>query len=105
MESKKIEFGKGDDELLCPHCGGHCLHHFRVEVFNRTSEDAEYGTMSVIESELPETIKGLKFEASFQNNPSPRRDGLRIFFWCEFCPKISVLDIIQHKGSTYIEWK
>ena len=96
-----------DDNLAvkCNNCGGFCLHHFRTEVYNRDSEDECFGTMSITDDAPPECVKDMKFETSFSNNPSPRRNGIRIYFYCEWCPKVSVLDIIQHKGSTYIEWE
>ena len=37
-------------------------------------------------------------------NPSPRRDGVAIQFWCEACPSTPVLHIYQHKGDTMINW-
>jgi hypothetical protein len=37
-------------------------------------------------------------------NPSSRRGGIAIRFWCEGCPFISELTLAQHKGSTEVEW-
>ena len=94
-----------DFVVKCNDCGGVCLHHFRTEVYNRASEDTPFGTLSVVDDAPPENLMNVKHQAAFSNNPSPRRNGIRIFFYCECCPKVSVLDIIQHKGSTYIEWE
>jgi len=96
----------GNDSILhCPHCAGTNLHHIRSEVYNRASEDDYFGTMSITDDAPPECVKDMKFETSFSNNPSTRRNGIRIFFYCEWCPEVSVLDIIQHKGSTYVVWE
>ena len=38
-------------------------------------------------------------------NPSWRRRGIRILFWCEFdCPN-AALCIVQHKGDTFMFWE
>jgi hypothetical protein len=46
-----------------------------------------------------------------KNNPSDRRDGIVITFWCEQCHGESGPDtnylrlaVIQHKGATYLRW-
>lgn len=92
-----------DSILLCPHCDNGNLHHIRTEVYVRGEEDANYGTMLIADDNS--RWNNVKFESSFSNNPSTRRNGIRVFFVCEHCPELSVLDIIQHKGSTYIEWE
>jgi hypothetical protein len=42
-------------------------------------------------------------------NPSGRRDGLSIKFWCEGCKGVDEdileLTISQHKGSTLLGWR
>ena len=37
-------------------------------------------------------------------NPSPRRQGMLIEFYCEGCEGALRLAVFQHKGSTYMEW-
>jgi hypothetical protein len=90
--------GPREEHLRCAGCGCSEVHHERVEVFER-SEDAEEGLHIVIE--------GLKFtkDSSLEGNPSRRRDGLLIQFWCEQCDEKSVLAISQHKGVTYVDWE
>ena len=73
------------------------MHHSRIEVFNR-KEDAEIGNHTVINGS--QTI----IDNDISMNPSPRRDGVSIIFWCEQCCEESVLDIIQHKGMSYVRW-
>ena len=86
--------------LNCPVCGedGH-MHQRTVEVFQR-AEDASIGLHVQV---LTETV----FVGSeMDGNPSSRRQGLRIKFECESCPdKPHFLTIVQHKGSTLIEWE
>ena len=43
-------------------------------------------------------------DTDLKGNPSARRDGLAIRFWCESCDARPVLTIAQHKGSTLVEF-
>ena len=80
-------------ELVCPSCGGSLLHHDRVDVFERVEDAASGLRVSVAnDSVLTDTAMG--------GNPSSRRHGVSIRFWCETCAAISALSIAQHKGST-----
>lgn len=85
--------------LSCPCCKDEesNLHHGRIEVFNR-QEDSETGNHTVIDGS--KTI----IDNDVSGNPSPRRDGISIVFWCEQCGEQSILDIIQHKGMSYMRW-
>jgi hypothetical protein len=85
--------------LLCPACDYHCLHHSRVEVYDR-SEDEVLTTLTTV-GRLVQT----EMVQNTRRNPSPRRHGMRIFFYCEGCPVESSLVLYQHKGSTYVEWE
>jgi hypothetical protein len=87
-----------DGELQCPHCGGGYLHHGAVTIFSRPEEDAE---SCAIEVEGRSAV--LRENAS--GNPSLRRDGLAVRFWCELCPIILELTLAQHKGVTLVEWR
>lgn len=82
--------------LLCPQCGGECLHHDKVEVFERCED---MGGLHITVTDKVETDRDL------DENPSCRRHGLKIHFWCEFCNAIPVLSIAQHKGSTCVDFK
>ena len=72
------------------------MHHDRVEVFER-SEDAQNG--------LHFSVSGSKatVDTSLDGNPSMRRDGISITFWCEGCHGISSLSFAQHKGVTLVD--
>jgi hypothetical protein len=86
------------DVLLCPGCGYNNLHHEAIEVFERSHEDASDGLHVIIEKGVVEV------DADLHRNPSPRRHGLSIHFWCETCAVLPVLTIAQHKGETLVTW-
>lgn len=95
----EVNIDNDDDGVLsCPYCASNNLHHEIVDIFERV-EDSKVG--------LHVTVKALEVSVNnnMENNPSRRRHGLSITFWCGHCPNTSVLNIIQHKGSTYVEFK
>lgn len=80
------------DQLRCGACGESCgLHHDMVEIFER-HEDAQAGLYVRVEN--GEIKKG----TDLRGNPSARRHGLLVTFWCELCGRRSRLSIAQHKG-------
>lgn len=85
--------------VACPHCGD-CgdLHQTNVEVWFR-EEDATNGIYAKVSSE------SVVYDNDMNNNPSSRRDGVRIKFMCYLCSNESHLDIVQHKGMTNITSK
>ena len=86
----------GKQALRCPMCRSEMLHHTTIEVFERT-EDASTG--------LHVTIKDLSVTVNtdLAGNPSSRRHGFKVGFWCEECDETSVLSVEQHKGTTYFK--
>jgi hypothetical protein len=38
-------------------------------------------------------------------NPSSRRGGVAIRFWCEGCDSAPELTLEQHKGETHLHWR
>ena len=92
--------------LLCPRCGGECLHHLGVTVFDR-SEDASMLTKIGVNG----STVGIELVQSTQSgNPSNRRDGVVIRFSCEQCnwggrTDVIELTIAQHKGTTEVGWR
>ena len=83
-----------DGTLICPGCGNDYLHHGKVEVFERATEDAP-SSIVVVSGDGPHEGQ----------NPSSRRNGLLIYFDCETCDAAPVLAVLQHKGQTVIEWQ
>jgi len=87
------------DQLYCPRCGEMNLHQDIVSVFNRNEEDSETGLKAIV------SRSGVNIKTDQRGNPSSRRDGMIIHFWCEHCPgHILRLSIYQHKGTTYVDW-
>lgn len=85
-------------ELVCPSCGFNYLHHDKVEVFE-CGEDTPYGVHVTVEDAKA------TFDTSLEGNPSARRHGLKIYFWCEGCQAKPVLSLHQHKGNTYVDFE
>lgn len=99
MITKFGEYHEGyGAELLCPSCSSNYLHHAGVEVFE-CGEDATHG-VHVTVADGKATC-----DSSLDGNPSARRHGLKITFWCEGCDVKPVLSISQHKGNTYVDFK
>jgi hypothetical protein len=97
----------GGANLLCPRCGNSYLHHRGVVAYDR-SEDAE--TVLKTSVEVGKTTVQLVAQAD-SGNPSSRRDGLVIQFWCENCgggddgSSVIELTLAQHKGETEVAWR
>lgn len=89
--------------VSCPRCGSNYLHQVNAHVFWR-EEDAKTG-ISVFSSDFNE----LNISKNMEGNPSARRNGISIQFICEQCSCEDTtplkLNIVQHKGNTYIAWE
>ncbi|MDZ5727787.1 hypothetical protein SPG90_04555 [Enterobacter sp. D2] len=98
--SLEIRFTSTDFEhvLFCPYCNSNYLHQGKVEVFER-QEDAKEGTHVIIDND------DVTINRNLSGNPSRRRHGLKIGFWCENCKEHPVMSIYQHKGQTMLEFK
>lgn len=96
----------GDGRLICPRCGETYIHHEDVTVFNR-GEDEKVLSRIVVSGPLACISRPVSRET---DNPSRRRHGLSIRFWCEYCCPYESEDrieltIAQHKGETDIIWR
>jgi hypothetical protein len=94
-----------DGALCCPWCGEEewpCLHHGEVTVYER-GEDAKHVMVTRVSRDKPPAVETVPTAGS--GNPSARRNGLKISFWCEFCDSVSELTISQHKGQTLLDWQ
>lgn len=106
QEPIKLDDGwNPESKLACPSCKNHdgMTHHEHVEVYIRHGDSWHApGTRYSINRRTVVT------DADMTNNPSYRRDGIRIYFSCENCgagqedmPYNEIL-ISQHKGNTLI---
>ena len=104
------------DGLTCPSCDWDNLHQETVEVYQCFEDSGGIRTVA--------TLTETTVDDKLKNNPSARRNGLRIFFRCEHChfspdvhdengeviegsgntPPLFELTIAQHKGNTHIEF-
>lgn len=91
------------NEIQCPRCGFNYMHRDSVELFE-ASEDADSAPHITISSGGEPSV-----DTDLSDNPSPRRDGMKIHFNCESCDPTggvtSTLCIYQHKGNEIIEWE
>ena len=87
-----------DDELLCPICGGNYLHHLKIDNYARGEDD-----VSCFHTTIDDKLTITRTDNNM-DNPSMRRDGLTIEFYCESCDNKSIMRIAQHKGQTLIDW-
>ena len=123
-EEKEVEFSDGyERELVCPHCGSNYLHHYGFTDYERnedekTSSVVDCGAALFNEDGTKYTVFGrddgspglggnLQVFSDLDSfrNPSSRRNGIVIKFWCELCPHISLLCIAQHKGCSQMYWR
>lgn len=89
-----------ENALLCPHCGSWDIHHMGLKVYDR-AEDEKYVTVTTVSDGL---VGSHRIPQELSGNPSSRRDGLAITFYCEHCPNTFSLTIAQHKGQTFFSW-
>ena len=73
------------------------MHHEKVEVFER-DEDKSNGIHVIVENGKATVDNNLT------GNPSMRRHGVKISFWCEGCSAKSSLELGQHKGNTEVSF-
>jgi hypothetical protein len=90
----------GETVLVCGHCDSNYIHHKTVTVYSRPHEDG-----NVSETEVSGTGDVVARKQSTGRNPSSRRDGIAIGFWCEQCHYYAELTIAQHKGQTCLQWR
>jgi hypothetical protein len=86
------------DGLQCPCCRAPNLHSTYVVTYDRV-EDGETTETHI------EDGKVTQGPSDARRNPSARRHGVAVGFWCEQCPNEPELTIAQHKGATFLEWR
>ena len=90
------------DTLACPYCKDDFLHHGRVAVFH--DPHGEDGKRIIKNRVMGRDVVSEVVDRRQSRNPSNRRDGVGIFFWCEGCGQHSELTFAQHKGQTLVAW-
>jgi|GEM_PF-1685699 hypothetical protein len=107
IDKKKIELPE-EWSLCCPNCNNaYGLHHDKITIWNRRKEDHDGVRFTIKGTSLTsKLIDGGDSLGGPKENPSKRRDGLVIEFWCEHCPEIKPINlrIAQHKGITLMGW-
>jgi hypothetical protein len=99
--SDAIDTGDDTDVLACPNCDSFYLHHDAVTVYDR-DEDASDVTQVRVENGVATTMT---IPNDVSRNPSSRRHGMAIEFWCEGCGGEFELTIAQDRGVTEIGWR
>lgn len=90
--------------LKCPSCKDTYLHQENTTIYQR-GEDADW--TRVMAQNGNEMVVTDFPSQDVVANPSSRRHGLVIEFWCETCGGEGTthkLAIYQHKGNTFVEW-
>jgi hypothetical protein len=99
--------------LICPECGDNYLHHTSITVYNRT-EDAPATRVTHLGTGMDgwpdnapqdDTLTSATVPSDSCDNPSSRRHGLQVRFYCETCDSTPTLNLAQHKGYTELVWK
>jgi len=107
IDKTKIELPE-EWSLCCPNCGdAYGLHHDKITIWNRRREDHDGVRFTIKGTSLTSKLfAGGDSPQGPKENPSKRRDGLVIEFWCEHCPDIKPINlrIAQHKGITLMGW-
>lgn len=95
----------GSSIQLCPRCGSESIHHQAATLYDRR-EDGEMVVRSTVRDG---SAKIDVVQSDSSGNPSSRRDGISISFWCEGCKGIDEdvleLTVSQHKGATELGWR
>ncbi|MBN8968584.1 MAG: hypothetical protein J0G95_09000 [Rhizobiales bacterium] len=90
--------------LSCPRCGSDYLHHTGAEFFER-DEDGPSEIKITVEGG---TVRTSVIPSTNSGNPSTRRHGMKVIFFCENCKGENgdaiEMNIAQHKGMTELSW-
>lgn len=76
----------------CKACGSEYTHQQGVAVFDRAEDDPTHIT----------AVGRGALELAAAGNPSARRQAVSIVMRCEACEHVWYLDILQHKGQTFV---
>jgi hypothetical protein len=100
---KSIEMDDG--RLVCPRCADpYGMHHEKIDIGSRPVEDGPGRRFIVHPNASLETRDVSENTTSAGMGYHGRRDELIVEFSCESCGPVGRMLIMQHKGSTFIEW-
>ena len=88
-------------KINCPNCGGEYTHQERTTVYSRCEDGA--AVLTAVHPISGISAQSEDLNSDTQGNPSPRRHGVRIEATCEMCPGTFSIEIIQHKGQTFVQ--
>jgi hypothetical protein len=94
----------------CLNCGGEYLHPHATWIYTRPEDSPAVHYVGV---QTADDCHGVDISTGCENsaesdNPSLRRGGILIDFWCETCGAFgpgTQLRISEHKGTVEIEWR
>ena len=99
-----------DRVIKCRHCGEDYMHHQDIDIYDRGEDDRTGMHVNLHRTqsegygwhdEHPKS-NNLVVDGNMKDNPSMRRTGLTIDFWCENCGNITRMNIVQHKGHSFM---
>jgi len=90
-------------KLTCPVCECTSTHQYKYEIWDRKEDcKGEYILVEGVDQDNNEPHVDVVNKDIPTGNPSRRRGGIRIHFWCEGCGSLLTMEIYQEKGETFI---
>ena len=107
VEPVRLDMSYSSDEgtLLCPYCeqdNAAFLRHLGLSYFARGEDEVTGTRIDVKQGGVRVNVSTLN---PLEGNPSARRGGIAILFWCELCGDRYEFCIAQHKGQTLVFWR
>ena len=87
--------------VACPQCGCEYTHQETTHVYSREEDEPHIRTSVHAVSGI--AVQGEESDTDSAGNPSRNRNGIRIEASCEQCPGAFSIEILQHKGQTFIQ--
>lgn len=102
FDLKPLKLNNDDWLSECPYCEGNNLHQTDVTVYQRAEDASNVRVTHIMDTG---TLTSATVANHDSNNPSERRSGMQVHFWCETCEHKPIMAIFQHKGTTFIGWE
>ena len=91
-----------DDHRLICSCGSYHTHQYKTESFVRLEEDGK-GVKTTIIGLCGDGLPKVDISSAEDERLGRRRDSIFITMSCEDCDSDTILEIYQHKGSTFLK--